>query len=91
MGTVFHSKFNFVYARVTFFLHFRPEEAFILLRISYLWYTVIGVLIVITLGTLVSLLTNAFNCVTSPSQRSTKQLNDIVNPKDAPNDQVNND
>ncbi|KAI9564252.1 hypothetical protein GHT06_007990 [Daphnia sinensis] len=64
-----------------------PEEAFILLRISYLWYTLIGVLIVITIGTLVSLLIKAFNCVTSPVQMSTEQLNDdAVHPKNTSND-----
>ena len=37
---------------------YSPEEAFILLRISYLWYTLIGMMVVLVFGTLVSLLTN---------------------------------
>ncbi|XP_045025652.1 sodium-coupled monocarboxylate transporter 1 isoform X2 [Daphnia magna] len=66
-----------------------PGEAFILLRISYLWYTLIGVLIVIMIGTLVSLLVKAFNCVASPVQMSTEQLNDeVVNRKNTSNDRV---
>lgn len=70
-------------------VYFRPGEAFILLRISYLWYTLIGVLIVIMIGTLVSLLVKAFNCVASPVQMSTEQLNDeAVNRKNTSNDRV---
>ena len=34
-----------------------PEEIFVLLRVSYLWYTLMGFLIVLILGTLASLMT----------------------------------
>lgn len=49
---------------------------FILLRISYLWYTVIGMLIVLTLGTLVSLVSRAINIIRNSTQLSTEELND---------------
>ncbi len=49
---------------------------FILLRISYLWYTVIGMLIVLTLGTLVSLVSVAISSIRSSTQLSTEELND---------------
>ncbi|XP_057371552.1 sodium-coupled monocarboxylate transporter 1-like isoform X2 [Daphnia carinata] len=52
------------------------EEVFILLRISYLWYTVIGMLIVIVLGTLVSLLTNALDTVSRPMEMPVEELRD---------------
>jgi hypothetical protein len=51
---------------------------FILLRISYLWYTVIGMLIVLTLGTLVSLVSQAINIIRNSTQLSTEELNDGV-------------
>jgi len=51
---------------------------FILLRISYLWYTLIGMLIVLTLGTLVSLVIQAISYVRSSTQLSTEELNDNV-------------
>lgn len=51
---------------------------FILLRISYLWYTVIGMLIVLTLGTLVSLVSRAINIIRNSTQLSTEELNDGV-------------
>jgi hypothetical protein len=51
---------------------------FILLRISYLWYTVIGMLIVLTLGTFVSLVSQAINIIRNSTQLSTEELNDGV-------------
>lgn len=52
------------------FPFYRTEEAFILLKISYLWYTVIGMMIVLTLGTLVSFITKAMESRRQPSQQS---------------------
>ena len=42
-----------------YFFHFFffREEAFYLLKISYIWYTLIGALIVLVVGTIVSLIT----------------------------------
>jgi hypothetical protein len=66
---------------------------FILLRISYLWYTVIGMLIVLTLGTLVSLVSLAIGSIRSSwaSQLSPKELKDgVVNIKnDSATEMVN--
>ncbi|XP_046460580.1 sodium-coupled monocarboxylate transporter 1-like isoform X1 [Daphnia pulex] len=56
----------------------QEEMPFILLRISYLWYTVIGMLIVLTLGTLVSLVSQAINIIRNSTQLSTEELNDGV-------------
>lgn len=56
-----------------------PDEqqaVFILLRISYLWYTVIGMLIALVLGALVSLLTNALNTVSRSMDMPAEQLRD---------------
>ncbi len=50
-----------IHCILKFLLFYIRDEAFYLLRISYLWYTLIGALIVIVLGTLVSLLTGLQN------------------------------
>lgn len=54
---------------------FRKDEPFILLRISYLWYTVTGMLIVLTLGTIVSIFTKAIGSIRSSAELSAVQLN----------------
>lgn len=61
---------------VTLVFLFRQQAVFILLRISYLWYTVIGMLIVLVLGALVSLLTNALNTVSRSIDMPAEQLRD---------------
>lgn len=44
-----------------FFLRNEHEEVFLLLQLSYLWYTIIGMMIVIVLGTIVSYATKKLN------------------------------
>lgn len=61
---------------VTLVFLFRQQAVFILLRISYLWYTVIGMLIALVLGALVSLLTNALNTVSRSIDMPAEQLRD---------------
>lgn len=61
---------------VTLVFLFRQQAVFILLRISYLWYTVIGMLIALVLGALVSLLTNALNTVSRSMDMPAEQLRD---------------
>ncbi|XP_046643004.1 sodium-coupled monocarboxylate transporter 1-like isoform X1 [Daphnia pulicaria] len=54
---------------------YKKDEPFILLRISYLWYTVTGMLIVLTLGTIVSIFTKAIGSIRSSAELSAVQLN----------------
>jgi len=48
---------TFLYNDLFFSFFFFREEAFYLLKISYIWYTLIGALIVLVVGTIVSLIT----------------------------------
>ena len=48
---------------------------FVLLRISYLWYTVIGMMIVLIFGTLISILTNAIGNIIGATELSTVKPN----------------